>query len=185
MSTADDGRRADVGDMGGSAAVSLNPRARGPDCNNAAAIARKRKGVEHIKRMMIQSKWIPGMHRGIAKRYGVAERTAMGWAVEASVAVKAALDPHWLTAMFANQIAELDTVAGLCRGSKQYSSEIAARKAIVDACIKNASDEPPPRYTTEREMVVALIAKGWTPPPVAGLPAPNIDDPELEGSEME
>lgn len=127
---------------------------------------------------MAHGKWVPGMHRAVAKKFKVTESCAARWAMDASIQTRAVIDKHWITALFASAMAELHATVQECNEKGLVREKIIALHEILTFATKVSGDEPMDRRKPN-EVALQLIADGWTPPPLRGLPAPDTNEPDL------
>jgi hypothetical protein len=132
---------------------------------------------------MARGQWATGYVEELASEFGASVHTIRSWAHDASVALRASVDPHKVTAYWLESVDFLATEAYQARAKADTRTAILAMSRLGQLCgsmIRGAAEHTKSTNVTtnEREAHQRLVDLGWKPPEsVAGLPMPDCDDP--------
>jgi transposase-like protein len=154
-----------------------------PEAPQGAKSSGREAGIARITELMVRGQWATGCIEELAVEFGASVHTIRSWAHDASVALRASVDPHKVTAYWLESVDFLATEAYQARAKADTRTAILAMSRLGQLCgsmIRGAAEhtKTTPATTNEREAHQRLVELGWKPPEsVAGLPMPDCDDP--------
>jgi transposase len=161
-----------------------------PDRKPGEPSGRREEGIARITELMVSGQWQSQLVEELAPEFGVSVHSIRAWAHDASVAIRATVDPHKVTAYWLESVDFLAEQAYEAKEKHETKLAIMAMSRLGQLCgamIRGGAEHAAAKRTaseSEKEAHQKLVELGWKPPTTFGeLPVPDVDDPE--GAEHE
>jgi hypothetical protein len=170
------GRTAEIGEESQTSQLCAIP-ARAKGSNGVRA-----ERVEYVAGLMATGEFRRGKTaKELVKMWGLSLQSVHEICSEASRAVQCSVNVSDVLRTFSESLDELLSLGHECRATGKPREAIVAFAKVAELCMQvtRNRDGLPSGDDSRLDTVQKLIAAGWTPPAPEGLPAPTLDDPEM------
>lgn len=148
----------------------------------ARAARTRSERVEYVASMMATGEFRRGKTaRELAPIWNLSASNVHDICAEASRVVTCSVNVSEVLRTFNETLDELLALGHDCRNNDRPREAIVAFSKVAELCMQvtRQRDGLPSGNDNRLDTTQKLIAAGWTPPPPEGLPAPTLDDPEM------